>query len=163
VLVLQHNDDGVFGVVLNRPASPEMVVAWHEAAGQSLFAEENLVSGGPVQGPILAIHREADLAEVEIQGGLFVSVQKDAIDQLRQLELYEESVPYRIVMGAVSWEPSLLQNEIDNGSWFVVDAEPEIVFSDPSILWQQSVRLYGAESIRQLTGIRNFPTDPLLN
>lgn len=163
VLVLQHNDDGVFGVVLNRPASAEMLVAWREAAGQSLFAEEKLVSGGPVQGPVLAIHREADLAEVEIQGGLFVSVQKDAIEQLRELELYEESVPYRIVLGAVSWPPSELQNEIDNGKWFVVDAEPELIFSAPSILWERSVRLYGEQSIRQITGITSFPADPMLN
>jgi putative transcriptional regulator len=163
VLVLQHNHDGVFGVVLNRPASAEMQVAWQQAVGQSLFAEEKLVSGGPVQGPVLAIHREAELAEVEIQGGLFVSVQKDAIEQLRELELYEDSVPYRIVLGAVNWPPSQLQNEIDNGAWFLVDAEPELIFSDPTALWEQSVRLYGADSIRRITGITDFPADPLLN
>lgn len=163
VLILQHNEEGVFGVVLNRPASPEMLSAWQQAAGRPSFAAEKLVAGGPVQGPILAIHSEAELAEVEIQGGLFVSVQRDAIDQLSDMELYGDHVPYRIVMGAMNWQPVQLQGEIDNGAWFVVDGAADLVFADPSVLWENAVRFYGAESIRQLTGIRNLPADPLLN
>ncbi len=163
ILVLQDTHEGVFGVVLNRPASPEMLLAWQQVTDRPQFAAEKLVAGGPVQGPVLAIHREQDLAEVEIQGGLFVSVQKEAIEELSNLELDHAGSPFRIVLGAVSWTPGQLENEIDRGTWFVVDGEPDQIFSDPSQMWERSVRRYGAESIRNLTGIRNFPSDPLLN
>ena len=163
VLVLQDSDEGVFGVVLNCPASPEMLLAWQKHAGQSTFAADRLVAGGPVEGPVLAIHREQKLAEVEIQGGLFVSVRQDAIDQLSEMEFFEEEVSYRIVLGAVSWNFGQLEKEIENGLWFVVDGEPDSVFSDPSTLWQRSVRQYGADSIKRLTGLKEFPADPLLN
>lgn len=163
VLVLQDSDEGVFGVVLNRPASPEMLLAWQNHAGQPTFAAERLVAGGPVEGPVLAIHREQKLAELEIQGGLFVSVRQDAIERLSEMEFFEEEVSYRIVLGAVSWNFGQLEKEIENGSWFVVDGEPDSVFSDPSTLWERSVRKYGADSIKRLTGIREFPSSPLLN
>jgi putative transcriptional regulator len=163
VLVLQDTEEGIFGIVLNRPASPEMLLAWQQIAGQPTFAANKLVSGGPVQGPVLALHREQELAEVEIQGGLFVSVQKEAIEQLSELEFDDEEAPFRIVLGAVSWEPGKLEAEVDRGVWYVVDGEPDLIFSDPDMLWESCVRHYGAESIRKLTGIEQFPPDPLLN
>ncbi len=163
ILVLQDSDEGVFGVVLNRPASPEMLMAWQQVADRPVFAAEKLVAGGPVQGPILAIHREQELAEVEIQGGVFVSVQKEAIEQLSEMELDHESTPFRIVLGAVSWDLGQLENEIENGAWFVVDGEPDQIFSDPALMWESSVRHFGAQSIKDMTGILNFPADPTLN
>jgi putative AlgH/UPF0301 family transcriptional regulator len=66
-------------------------------------------------------------------------------------------------LGAVSWDLGQVKNEIDSGIWFVVDGEPDLIFSDPSMMWERCVRQYGAESIKNLTGIRNFPSDPLLN
>ncbi|WP_075081518.1 YqgE/AlgH family protein [Mariniblastus fucicola] len=163
VLVLQDSDEGIFGVVLNRPATPDMLLAWQQLADQPTFAAERLVSGGPVQGPVLALHSKQELAEVEIQGGLFVSVQQNAIERLSELELSEENSAFRIVLGAVNWESGKLQHELDQGSWFVVDGDPSLVFSDPTKLWERSVRQYGADSIRSLTGISQFPADPLLN
>ena len=103
ILILQDSEEGVFGVVLNRPASPKMLMEWQKLAGKPTFAAEKLVAGGPVEGPVLAIHREQNLAEVEIKGGLFVSVQQDAIEQLSEMEFYEDDVSLRIVLGAVSW------------------------------------------------------------
>ena len=163
ILVLQDSDEGIFGVVLNRPASPEMLMAWQKVADRPTFAAEKLVAGGPVQGPILAIHCEQELAEVEIDGGIFVSVQKDAIEQLSAMELDHKGIPFRIVLGAVSWDYGHLENEIDHGAWFVVDGEPDQIFADPALMWEQSVRRYGAQSITELTGVRDFPADPLLN
>jgi len=163
VLVLQDSKEGVFGILLNRPATPEMLMAWQQVAGKPTFAAEKLVSGGPVQGPILALHREQELAEVEIKGGLFVSVQQEAIDQLSQMELFDDELPFRIVLGAVSWAPGQLEGEIDDGAWLLIDGEPDSAFSDTATLWERSVRRYGAELIRNLTGIADFPDDPLLN
>ena len=79
------------------------------------------------------------------------------------MEFFEEDVAFRIVLGAVSWDAGQLENEIDNGVWFVVDSEPDSAFSDMETLWQRSVRRYGEESVRELAGIRNFPPNPLLN
>lgn len=162
VLILQDSEEGIFGVVLNRPASADMLLDWQKVAGESAVAEK-LVAGGPVQGPVLALHRQQELAEVELQGGLFVSVQQDAIQQLSKRNFYEDNSPFRIVLGAVNWPTEELMNEIDNGNWFVLDAAADLVFTDWTVLWEESVRAYGAESIRESTGIDNFPTDPLLN
>jgi len=162
VLVLQDSPSGVFGVVLNRPASPDMLVAWKEVAGAESATKEHLVAGGPVQGPIMAIHGRQDLAEVELQGGLFVSVQKTAIDQLNLVQ-QEELSPFRIVMGAVNWPDRQLQQEVDNGIWFVLDAESDLVFSDSNDLWIRSVLRYGDNFIKDLAGLAQMPDHPSLN
>ena len=162
ILVLQDSEEGLFGVVLNRPASPEMLLAWQQVSGP-VFGAEKLVAGGPVQGPVLAIHREEELAEVELNEGVFVSVQKDAIEQLSELEMDESNAPFRIVMGAVNWEPGQLQHEIDNGAWLLLDSDAEQIFVDPSIMWESSIREYGLRTICEMTGITTFPVDPTLN
>lgn len=162
VLVLQDSEEGIFGVVLNRPASPEMLIAWQQVSGP-VFGAEKLVAGGPVQGPVLAIHREAELAEVELNRGVFVSVQKDVIEQLSELELDESDSPFRIVMGAVNWQLGQLDNEIEQGAWFVLESDAEQIFSDPASMWETSVREFGLQTISEMTGIRSFPIDPSLN
>ena len=163
ILVLQDSKEGIFGVVLNRPASPDMLYAWQQVADRPSFADEKLVAGGPVHGPILAIHSERKLAEIEIAGGVFVSVQKEAIVKLSEMETAKTDSPFRIVLGAVSWESDDLKKEIDLGAWFVVDSEPNQIFSDPALMWERSVQRFGNESIMKLTGIQNFPANPLLN
>lgn len=163
ILVLQDSEEGVFGVVLNRPATPEMLLAWQKVVDQPTFGAGKLVSGGPVQGPVLALHRQQELAEVEIQGGLFVSVKQNAIEQLSEMELSDDDAAFRIVLGAVSWDIGRLDKEIDQGAWFVVDGQPEMIFSEPTKLWERAVRHFGMESIKNLTGISEFPASPLLN
>ena len=163
ILVLQDTNDGVFGVALNRPASPEMHVAWNEAIGKSVVSD-HLVAGGPVQGPVLAIHAAAELGEVKLQNGLFVSVQKDAIDQLGEQSRYDLTAPpYLIVMGAINWKQRQLWEEIDRGMWFVHEAESDLVFSEPDLQWEYAIESYGNAAIKRLTGLRELPSSPLLN
>lgn len=165
ILILQDSDEGVFGVVVNRQASPEMLMAWQKLAGPT-FAAEKIVAGGPVVGPVLALHCRADLAEMEVDGGLFVSAQKEVIERLSEMELEQEHDDYdcfKIVMGAVSWSGLKLRGEIENGCWFVVDGCADQVFSEPDMMWEGLVRMCGRIAIANLTGIRSFPSSPLLN
>ena len=163
VLVLQDTPEGVFGVVLNRPASSDMLVAWEEAIGAEAPAEARLVSGGPVQGPIMAIHRKQELAGVELRRGLFVSVQKTAIDKLNRIGSDESDLPFRIVMGAINWPEDQLQQEVDNGFWFVHDAKSDLVFSEAEDLWLRSVLSCGDSFIMDLAGMSELPAYPSLN
>ena len=54
VLVLQHDENGALGLVLNRPTNSEIDNIWEVMTGTSLSNEGVLYIGGPVEGPIIA-------------------------------------------------------------------------------------------------------------
>ena len=78
ILLVQHSEEQAFGVVLNRPTTTTVRQAWRGRCQRDGF----LYSGGPVSGPLLALHTNQSLGEIEVLPGVFYSVQKRQLDQL---------------------------------------------------------------------------------
>jgi putative transcriptional regulator len=144
ILVLEHNDVGSLGVVLNRPtelAVTEALPGWEVA----VMAPAVLFAGGPVErGGILGIGTN-DSGEV---------VPAD-------LELGPDDVgPIRLFEGYAGWSPGQLAVEIAEESWWVLDVDDGDVFGDdPRELWYQ---VLGRQSDSR-SMLRHFPDDPSLN
>jgi putative transcriptional regulator len=158
VYVLQHNRSGTFGVVLNRPANQKIKRTWQQLSGAN-FGESSIVQGGPIGGPVFAIHSEASLGEMEMPGGIFVSAETAKINELSRLD---EST-YRIVFGVAGWQAGQLDAEINNGKWLKLSAEPQHVFDEPELMWENFVRSYGREVFCDVVGIQKLPKNVWLN
>jgi len=158
VLVLQNSDQGVFGVVLNKPGSQELRSAWLQMTGTS-DGEESLVHGGPIGGPVFAIHQDQRLAEMEIPGGVFISAASEKVEEL----VRQTGLDYRIVFGVAGWNHEQLSREMDSGCWFQIGGSPEIVFDSPERMWEKSLLTYGANTLCDVVGLTGFPNDPELN
>jgi putative transcriptional regulator len=66
----------------------------------------------------------------------------------------------RVFAGYAGWESDQLEAEIDEGAWFVVDAEAgDLSAEDPERLWQQVLRRQPGP----LAIVATFPEDPSLN
>jgi putative transcriptional regulator len=76
-------------------------------------------------------------------------------------EIIEPAVTaMRVFAGYAGWAPDQLESEIDEGSWFVVDAEPGDAFRlDAQDMWSTVLRRQGG----QLALIATFPADPSMN
>ncbi|MDG1872422.1 MAG: YqgE/AlgH family protein [Mariniblastus sp.] len=158
VLVLQSGKQGTFGVVLNRPADEQMRSAWLQMTGDSA-GEQRIVHGGPIGGPVFAIHQEEQFAEVEMPGGVFVTSDTEAVQELvRRPEL-----DYRIVFGIAGWQRGRLTQEIEKGLWFPIVGDAEQVFDDSDWMWERSLKRYSRQMLRDVLGIRSIPEDPLQN
>ena len=158
VLVLQNNSQGTFGVTLNRPADEDMRSAWEQMTG--IQAEDPiLVQGGPINGPVFAIHREPELADHEVAGGVFVCSETDKFLELSQ----QATSDYRIVFGVAGWQVGQLQQEIEMGYWLPISNQIDFAFEPPRGLWARSMRLYGQQLLTDVVGVKNFPSDPLQN
>ncbi len=47
----------------------------------------------------------------------------------------------RYYVGYVAWRPGELRQEVDRGLWYVLEADPELVFrKDPAGLWEELLR-----------------------
>lgn len=160
VLVLEHNDGGAVGVVLNRASHTplEHIVAPFGplAAGRGVVHV-----GGPVA-PSAAIclgrlrgDAPADAAE---QGasrlfGTIASVDLDA-----PVEAVEASVAeIRLFAGYAGWAGGQLEGEIAAGGWFVVNRTDDDVFCrEPGRLWRGVLRRQRRQSLAILSA---YPED----
>lgn len=141
IFILAHGIAGALGLVINRPSEgtvEEFVPGW----GLVAAPPAQVFMGGPV-----GLDSVVGLGWAE--GGaanenLFTSVlgPVGTVDLHRSPDDVGVSLRHvRLFAGSAGWAPRQLENEIAEGSWFVVDAEPEDVFTpDPAGLWQAVLR-----------------------
>jgi putative transcriptional regulator len=158
VLLLEHGADGAIGVVLNRPSRltlEESVPEWcHLAPAPSV-----VFVGGPVAPEaVIALVR---VVEPGREGSHPVFADVGTIDLgLDPDEAAAGLSSLRVYAGYAGWAPGQLEGEVEAGGWFVVDPEPDDVFTpDPDTLWRRVL-------LRQPARIAMFahcPSDPSVN
>ena len=160
VLMLDVNDDGALGVVLNRPtalAVSEVLGGWADVVAEP----EVLFQGGPVETDgALAVAMLSPAIEDNV-GFRGVAGQLGLLDLDTPVELVTGSLDgLRIFAGYAGWGAGQLQTEIDEGHWYVVPGRAEDVFrNDASDLWRDVLRRQPGDLAMQSTR----PADPELN
>jgi putative transcriptional regulator len=159
VLLLEHGAEGAFGLVLNRPTELDLLdplPQWYSFAASPCV----VFVGGPVE-------QERAIALARAVRGRSVSGWQPVLGSVGTLDLNrrpDEVGPglgeIRVFAGYAGWETGQLEDEIDSGAWFVVDAEPDdVLCQDPSVLWTRVLkRQSGAMAMFAL-----YPSDPALN
>ena len=141
VLLLDVDDDGALGVVLNRPSGVPVAEVLRE--WEDLVAEpEVFFQGGPVstEGALaVATLRTEDDVPVGFRP---VEGRLGLVDLDTPVELLEGSLEgVRIFAGYAGWGAEQLVGEIEEGSWYVVPGQAADVFRlDPSSLWRDVLR-----------------------
>ena len=160
VLLLDVDEQGALGVVLNRPSGipvSDVLADW----GDVVAEPEVLFRGGPVstEGALaVATLRAEDDVPVGFRS---VEGRLGLIDLDTPVELLEGSLEgVRIFAGYAGWGAAQLVGEIEEGSWYVVPAElPDVFRLDPSELWRDVMRRQPGE----LAWHSTRPADPDLN
>ncbi|MFL6180085.1 MAG: YqgE/AlgH family protein [Actinomycetes bacterium] len=163
VLLVDHDEGGALGVILNRPSTTdvgEILPDWH------LYATPPQVvfQGGPVgrDSALALAARASGQDEVgEPLGFRHVHAGIGLVDLDSPAELIAgEITSMRIFAGYAGWDSDQLEAEIDQGAWFVVDAEPhDLSSADPERLWTDVLR----RQPPPLAIVATFPEDPSLN
>jgi putative transcriptional regulator len=153
VLLLQHDEDGAVGVVLNRPSAEPVVE--HLPEWESRLEEPSLVFvGGPVQ-PAVAIgvvRSSESLETIAFPGVGIVDLGADPAST--------PAGPLRVYSGYSGWGPGQLEMELEEGAWTVVAAEADDIFTEqPDDLWSGVLRRQGG----RIAMLASFPLDPTLN
>lgn len=143
IYVVEHNDGGTLGVVLNRPS--EMAV--HNVLPQwaDLVAKpKSMYIGGPVKRDaalclgILRVGADPEgMSGLRHVAGRIVMVDLDADPEL--IATVVEGV--RIFAGYSGWTIGQLEGEIERNDWIVLSALPSDVLAQPRMdLWARVLR-----------------------
>ncbi len=160
VLLLDCDEDGALGVVLNRPSPVpvgDVLQDWSGAVGEP----DVLFHGGPVSvDSALAVAR-ISRPEVEPVGWRRLFDDTGMLDLDAPPQLVASAVSgLRIFVGYAGWGRQQLESELEEGSWYVVSSEPSDLWGgDPGRLWTRVLRRQPGE----LAWVSTCPSDPGMN
>jgi putative transcriptional regulator len=149
VLMVQHSDQGSFGLVLNRP-SETPVIDVTAPLGMRWRGDPSAVIwvGGPVSpesGWLLHEPTDEPLAAdgtLELTEGISLSTSPANFRTL------VERPPRRLrfLAGYAGWGAHQLESELAQGAWLTADVTPELVFDTPAErMWDVALRSLGVE------------------
>jgi putative transcriptional regulator len=156
IWLLDHKDHGALGVVLNRPTE----IAVGEIFPTLKFEAVEpavLFAGGPVAADgIICLGRSVDGSTAP--GFTPILERWGSIDPRETPPDGVDAV--RVYRGYAGWSALQLEDELERGSWLVVDALPEDAISDePEGLWERVLDRQGPHYAK----IKDVPRDPSLN
>lgn len=158
VLLCEHNEEGSFGFVLNKPS----ILKVNEVMEDIIGLDNVVFVGGPVQQDTLHfIHRNAELENaVEIVDRIFWG---GAFEKLMLLCETHQITPkdIRFFLGYSGWGPGQLEAELEQDSWIVCDYVTDQLLFDTSseIMWRKALENMGG----RFSVYSNYPVDPRLN
>lgn len=154
VLLIEHNSEGAFGLVVNRRSQltlgdiiPEFANA--RSAGAPVYM------GGPVQQEFLFVlhgsirgHNSSSAASRPVPGVIFEPffrhVEAQFGDELWNATPPDDRAPMHLFLGYSGWAPGQLEREMALGAWITHPASARIVFhADPDQGWKDALRAKG--------------------
>jgi len=158
VLMIKHDEEGALGLILNRPTDHRVGEVWKADGDDSVECDQPIYFGGPVDGPLIALHRVKAAAESEVLPGLFFSADKEKLHQVAS----QSARPFRFFVGYAGWAGGQLESELSVGGWLTAKARKDLIFYQGEDLWERVVRLIG-EGILGAVKPKHIPDDPSLN
>jgi putative transcriptional regulator len=150
ILLVEHSDQGAFGLVLNRPSETTVGDASPELA--ELIGDDHLIHvGGPVQpNAVTAVGEHPDpTAATKLIVGAVGMVDLDDPPELQRLRVY---------VGYAGWGEGQLDGELEQDAWIVEEAHPDDPFRDGD-LWSEVLARKGGE----FALLARMPSDPSVN
>lgn len=148
ILLCKHNDDGAFGLVVNRPLVTTGRVIVNSDPPVETERELEVWVGGPVEPQsswmLVGDHeQETGRGGMRICDGLYLSTSPDRLSRL-----LEPNPPARtrLVIGYSGWGPGQLEFELAESAWLLSDVNADLIFSTPpERMWETAIRRLGAD------------------
>ncbi len=134
VLICQHDEQGAFGLMINRPTGSKIGDALAGNLPDALKFQE-LFLGGPVQPQALSfLHADNFLPEANVLPNLNLD---HSLDNLVELgESFSTTQKVKVFAGYAGWSPGQLDDEIKRDTWVTHPASIDLVFQkNPEDLW----------------------------
>ena len=161
VLVLQHDDGGALGVVVNRPLEVTVRQACEQVLGVECDIDGPLHHGGPCEAVMMVLFPtdavdDDDDDDAAVMPGLHFTSDKPVIEQL----LRTGAGGIKVIVGYSGWGAGQLEGEMKTGSWLTVPATAARALGPAVPLW---TRLVTEANLGKFIDPRRIPDDPSVN
>jgi putative transcriptional regulator len=156
VLMVQHNNQGALGLVLNRPLELTVREACKESLPEECDVNQILHQGGPCQGPLMVLHGNELSKDSDVLPGVYFTTERAKIESL----LKKPAPNARYFVGYSGWGPGQLEAEMEVESWLVVPADSSMIFEGKPNLWS---KLMTRRMMDHPADLSNIPDNPSMN
>jgi putative transcriptional regulator len=114
VLVVRHNQDGAFGIIVNRPVGGMV----------------HIFAGGPVQPEIGFVLHSTDYhrsGTLDIDARVALTSSPEILRDIGNNKGPKKSL---VAFGYAGWRPGQLEDELGRRTWFTAPEEPKLIFDD---------------------------------
>ena len=141
ILVIEHNDEGSYGVVVNCPLPLSLeTIASDATLSYERNPEERAWYGGPmdpIRGTVLTRGGLPTAEDTVLDLYHYLSPRKDLLKTLLQ----DPKARFKLFLGYAGWGPNQLMDEIEEGTWHVRPFNGEWLLNiRPELLWEQALR-----------------------
>jgi putative transcriptional regulator len=133
ILMVRHDKEGAFGIMVNRPAGERSLASLLAAIGEKDAPVEGslrIFAGGPVEPQIGFVVHSSDYHRsetIDIDGHLAVT---SSIEIVRDIAHDKGPKKALLAFGYAGWGPGQLESELARHGWFTAPADPALVFDD---------------------------------
>jgi putative transcriptional regulator len=147
VLMIEHNAQGSFGLVINHP-SPIKASELLDSLEMRWAGEDSAVvwAGGPVSPSTGWVLHEPIGAAQPGQGTIAITSTISLSTSPDRLRVLASAPPrqIRLLLGYSGWAPGQLEAEMSRGAWLHAEVDPELVFeTPPDAMWESAMRSLG--------------------
>jgi putative transcriptional regulator len=137
VYVCEHNENGVLGVVINKPTDMTMEVLFEridievETHSGRYMESAPIMFGGPVQddrGFVLHTPGAHYSSSLTVNNDVAFTTSIDVLEAVAKGKGPERML---VSIGYSGWSPGQLEDEISRNGWLTVSADPRILFDMP--------------------------------
>ncbi|MPQ59423.1 YqgE/AlgH family protein [Duganella sp. FT27W] len=153
VYVCEHNENGVLGVVINKPTDMTMQVLFERIdlkleGDHDSAVDQPVMFGGPVQddrGFVLHTPGQRYSSSLTVTSEVAFTTSIDVLEAVAS----GDGPPRMLVsIGYSGWSPGQLEDEIGRNGWLTVGADPEILFGVPiEQRYTAAIRLLGIDPL----------------
>ncbi|MFT5543168.1 MAG: putative transcriptional regulator [Arenicella sp.] len=153
--ICEHNEDGAMGIVINLPSRMTFSELISQADDKAIIndgkSEQIVLCGGPVhqdRGFILHQSQPGWASSVAVTSEIMVTTSKDILSVLGNDDGPDEAL---IALGCAGWEAGQLEEELQENTWLMIEADQDLLFNTPvHAKWQAAVNKLGVD-VWQLT------------
>lgn len=162
VLIVQHDENGAMGLVINRATQTSVRDAWTQVSSVPYPNDDPLYHGGPCEGPLMVLHKEAVHGQMEVLDGIWLSSDAGSVKAL----VGDAAEPIKFFVGYAGWSAEQLKDELREGAWIVAEIDSSAILYTPSEFWeflQRKAREAAHSAVRLAIDPKLIPPDPSVN
>src|SRR5262245_30065042 len=147
VFLIEQNEEGAFGVVINRPSEIKVgELLANLGIGFEGAPDGRVLIGGPVSPDRgLVLHRDGGMDDDarEVAESLWISATPSSLKRLFE---HTGGPPALCFAGYAGWGPGQLEQELEQGAWIPAPYDETLLFTeDRGAIWDKALRGLGID------------------